>query len=85
MGRGVTQTRVERGFTQTRVGWDAELLRLVLNAGLLRPASEVFILLWTRGPFFSLKRDLRVEVRFAYDDLSMVIFEQPTRISEFIL
>jgi len=65
MGRGVTQTRVERG--------------------LLRPASEFSVLLWTPGPRFSLKRDLRVEVRFAYDDLSMVIFEQPTRLSEFIL
>jgi len=55
--------------------WDAELIRLALNASLLRPASEVSVLLGTRGPHFSLKCDLRVEVRFAYD-LSLMIFEQ---------
>jgi len=42
------------------------------------PASEVFMLLWMRGPRFSLKRDLRVEVSFASDNLSLVIFGQPT-------
>ena len=69
---------MERGITQTRVGRDTELLRPALNAGLLMPAFEVFMLLWTRGPHFSLKRDLHVEVRFASDDLSLVIFGQPT-------
>ena len=49
-----------------------------MNAGLLRPASEVSVLLWMRGPHFNLKRDLRIEVRFASDDLSSVIFGQPT-------
>ena len=68
----------ERGVTQTRVRWDAEILRLASNAGLFRPASEVSVLLGTRGPRFNLKRDLRVEVRFASDDLSLVIFRQPT-------
>jgi len=63
---------MERGVTQTRVGCDAELLRLVSNAGLLRPA---FVLLRTRGPHFSLKHDLHVEVRFASDDLSLVILD----------
>jgi len=69
---------MERGVTQTRVGWDVELLRLASNSGLLRPASEVSVLLGTRGPHFSVKRDLHVEVRFASDDLSLVIFGQPT-------
>jgi len=54
---------------------DVELLRFALNAGLLRPASEVSVLLWTRGPHFSLKRDLRVEVRFASNDLSLLILD----------
>ena len=58
-----------------------ELLRLALNASLLWPSSEVSVLLWTRGLRFNLKRDLRVEVRFASDDLSLVIFEQPLSIS----
>jgi len=55
-----------------------ELLRLVLNAGLLRLASEVSVLLGMLGLHFSSKRDLRVEVRFMSDDLSLVIFGQPT-------
>jgi len=71
MGRGVAQTRVRCGVPQTRVGWDAELLRLALNASLVRPASKVPML---RCPHFSLKYDLRVEVRFESDDLSLVIF-----------
>ena len=45
-----------------------------MDAELLRSASEVSMLLWTGGPRFSLKRDLHVEVRFASDDLSLVIF-----------
>ena len=63
-----------RGVPQTFVGWDTELLRFTLNAGLLRPASEVFVLLWMPGPCFSLKREVRVEVRITFDDLSLVIF-----------
>ena len=69
---------MECGVTQTRVGQDAKLFRPALNAGLLMPASEVFMLLWTLGLRFSLKHDLRVEVRFASDDLSLVIFGQLT-------
>jgi len=64
--------------TQTRVGRDAELLRLESNAGFLMPVSEVSMLLVMRGLRFSSKRDLRVEMRLASDDLSLVIFEQPT-------
>ena len=74
---GVLQTRVRCRVTQTRIERDVELLRLALNASLLRPTSEVSIFLWTRGPHLSLKRDLRVEVRFASDDLSLVIFGKP--------
>ena len=69
---------MECGVTQTRVRWDAELLRLVSNAGLLRPTSKVSTLLEMRGPHFSLKRDLHVEVRLASDDLFLVSFRQPT-------
>ena len=47
------------------VGWDAELLRLALNASLLRPASEVSILLGTRGPHFSSGREVLVSVQNA--------------------
>jgi len=65
---------LKRGVIQTHVGWDAELLTLASNAGLLRPASEVSILLGTRGPHFSSKRDLRVEVRLTSNNLSLVIF-----------
>ena len=36
---------LERKVTQTRIGRDTELLRLASNAGLLRLASEVFVLL----------------------------------------
>ena len=64
------------GVPQTCVGRDAELLRLASNAGLLRPASEVSMLLKMRGLHFSSKYDLRVEVRLASDDLSLVIFGQ---------
>ena len=74
---GLLRPCVRCGVTQTRVRRDAELLWLVLNAGLLRPASEVSVLLWTWGLRFSLKCDLRVEVRFESDDLSLVIFRQP--------
>ena len=69
---------LERGVTQTRVGRDVELLRFALNTGLLRPASEVSMLLEMRGPRFSSKRDLHVEVTLASDDLSLMIFGQPT-------
>jgi len=55
------------GVTQTHV-----------EAGLLKLASEVFVLLETRGLHFSSKCDIRVEGRFASDDLSLVIFGQPT-------
>ena len=78
MGRGVAWTRVRCGLPQTRFGWEAEFLRLALNASLLRPASEVSVLFWMRGPCFNLKRNLRVEVRFASADLTLVIFGQPT-------
>ena len=44
---------VERGVTQARVGWDMELLRPTRDAGLLRPASEVLVVLWTQGLRFS--------------------------------
>ena len=71
---------IERGVTQTRVGWDAKLLRLSSDAGLLRPASEVSVLLGTRGPHFSSKCDIRVKVRFASDDLFLVIFGQLTEL-----
>ena len=67
---------LERELTQTRVDRDAELLRLASNVGLLRPASEVSILLGTRGPRFSSKRDLCVEARLTSDDLSLVIIGQ---------
>ena len=70
---------MECEFTQTRVGWDAELLKLASNAGLLSPASEIFMLLGTRGSRFSSKRDFRVEVRFVSDDLSLVTFGQSTK------
>jgi len=73
---------LKRGVTQTRVGRDAELLRLASNAGLLRPASEVSVLFEMRGPRFSSKCDLRVEVIFASDDLSLVIFGQSTMAKE---
>jgi len=66
---------LEHGVTQTRISRDAELLRLASNAGLLRPVSEVSMLLEMRGPHFSSKRDLRVEMRLASDYLSLVIFE----------
>jgi len=36
---------------------------------------------WMRGPRSNLKRDLRIEVRFASDDLSLVIFGQHTTLS----
>ena len=36
------------------------------------------MLLWTRVSRFSLKHNLHVEVRFTSDDLSLVIFRQPT-------
>ena len=68
---------LECGVTQTRVSRDAELLKLASNAGLLRPASEVSVLLWMRGPRFSLKRDLHIEMWFTSDDLPLVIFGQP--------
>jgi len=71
---GLLRPCVRCGVPQTRVGWDAELLRFALNVGLLRPASEVSVLLWMRGLLFSLKHDLHIEVRFASDDLSLVIF-----------
>jgi len=74
---------LEHEITQTRVDQDTELLRPAFNAGLFMSASEVFILLWIWGPRFSLKRDLRVEVRFASDDLSLVIFGQLTAMSNF--
>ena len=67
---------LEHGITQIRVGQDVKLLRLTSNAGLLRPASEVSVFFGTRL-HFSLKSDLRVEVRFTSDDLSLVIFRQP--------
>ena len=72
---------LECGVTQTRIGQDMELLRLASNAGLLRPASKVFVLLGMRGPRFSSKRDFRVEVRFTSDDLSLFIFGHPTILS----
>ena len=75
---GFLKPCVRRGVPQTRIGRDIELLRLAQNAGLLMPASEVSVLLWTRGPRFSLKRALLVEVRFTSDDFSLVIFGQPT-------
>ena len=75
---------LEHGITQTRVGRDAESLRLASNVGLLRPTSEVSVLLGTRGPRFSLKCDLKV--RFVSDDLSLVIFGQPTELpSKFLI
>jgi len=74
IGRGVAQTRVRCRVPQIHVWWDTELLRLALNASLFKPTSEVSMLLWMRVSRFSLKRDLRVEVRFASDDLSLVIF-----------
>ena len=52
---------LECGVTQTRVRWDAELLRLVSNTGLLRLGSEVSWLLGTRGPHFSLKHDFALK------------------------
>ena len=67
---------LERGVTQTHVGQDAELLKLALNVGLLRPASKVSILLGMRDTRFSSKRDLRVEVMLVSNDLSLVIFKQ---------
>ena len=66
---------LEHGVTQTRISRDAELLRLASNAGLLRPVSEVSMPLEMRGLHFSSKRDLRVEMWLASDDLSLVIFE----------
>ena len=71
---------MERGVSQTHVGWVAESLRLTSNTGLLRPASEVSVLLGMRGPRFSSKRDFHVEVRFASDDLPLVIFGQPAEL-----
>ena len=70
---------LERGVTQTRVGRNAELLGLASDADLLRLASEVSTLLEMRGPRLSSKRNLRVEMRLASDDLSSVIFEQSTK------
>ena len=81
--RMVSQTRVKSGApscSDSRLTWNAELLRLALvrtqsylrlasNTDLLRPASEVSMLLEMRGPRFSSKRDLRVEMRLASDDL----------------
>ena len=69
---------LEHGITQTRVGRDTELFRRASNTDLLKPASEISMLLGTRGPRFSLKFDLRVKVSFASDDLSLVIFRQST-------
>jgi len=48
-----------------------------VERGFTQARSKVSVLLWTRGPHFSLKRDLRVEVRFASNDLSLLIFGQP--------
>jgi len=73
---------LECRVTQTRVRWDAELLRLVSNAGLLRPTSKVSTLLEMRGPHFSLKRDLHVEVRLASDDLFLMILRQSTEVAQ---
>ena len=56
---------LEGRVTQTSVGREAELLRLVSNVSLLRPASEVSMLLEMRGPCFSSKCDRRIEVRLA--------------------
>jgi len=67
---------LERGVTQVRVGRDAELLRLASNASLLRPASKVSMLLDMRGLRFNSKRYFHIEVRLAFDDLSLVIFGQ---------
>jgi len=63
MGHGVAQTlRETRSSSNSRwmrdtgffrPTFDAELLRLMLNAGLLWPAFEVSVLFWTRGPRFS--------------------------------
>jgi len=75
---------MEHRVTQISVGWVADLLRLASNAGLHRPASEVFVLLRTRGPHFSSKCNLHVEVRFASDDLSLVIVGQPTSSSSVV-
>ena len=69
---------LECEVTQTHVGRDTELLKLASYAGLLRPTSEFAILLGTRGPRFSSKCDLRVEVKLASNDLSLVIFGQST-------
>ena len=69
---------LKREVTQTRVAWDVELLRLMSNTSLLRLASEVSILLEMQGPQFSSERDLRIEMRLASDDLSLVIFGQST-------
>ena len=65
---------LRRRVYQTRIGRDTELLKLALNAGLLRPASEVYTLLEMRGPCFSSKRDPRVEMRLVFVDLSLMIF-----------
>ena len=68
MGRGVAQTlREMQSSSDSR--WTQ-----VYSCPRLK--SSCFY--WTRDPRFSLKRDLRVEVRFAFDDLSLVIFGQPT-------
>ena len=89
---GVAQTCIwseTQGFSDPRLKWSAKLLRTTLDmerevtqtrvgqdTKLLRPASEVFMLRWTRDLRFSLKCDLHVEVRFVLDDLSLVIFGQ---------
>jgi len=71
---------LEHGITQTRVGRDTELFRRASDTSLLKPTSEISILLGARGPHFSLKCDLRVKVSFASDDLSLVIFRQSTTV-----
>jgi len=76
--RGCSDPRLSQDARFFRPALDAKLLRLTLNTGLLRSASEVSVFLWTRCLRLSLKCDLHVEVRFAYDDLSLVIFGQPT-------
>ena len=81
--------REKRDFSDLCLKWSAKLLRLALDMerevpqtrieyGLTQACVWSLCASWIQGPRFSLNCKLRVEVRFASDDLSLVIFEQPT-------
>ena len=92
---GVFQTRVRRGvYSDPRLKslfslgtrgprwkWNAEFFKLAWDAEFTQ--TRVWSLCFPLGRKVPVlvERDLRVEVRFASNDLSLVIFRQPTELS----